>query len=213
MPYMVELPVLNYDFDTIAANGTLILNYNFGGPNYQLIFAAGESDVWAAPYYNASDLSYAGGVVGSKTKRTVTLYACIIGPTTTENQLRTYTSTAAGNYYNIHRALFITNAGECIVPSSWSSYFTSESQIAPYCAANGFRVFSDNYPITYRLTNCTAPNAPTEASGGSEVVINITPSQGYILRSSGVSVVDSNGVSVPYILQGNQIMFTMPYEP
>lgn len=72
---------------------------------------------------------------------------------------------------------------------------------------------SGYYPITYHLTNCTAPDAPTEARNGSDVVISITPSQGYILRSSGVSVVDSNGVSVPYIVQGNQIAFTMPYEP
>lgn len=86
-------------------------------------------------------------------------------------------------------------------------YSSDNEAIADFIAIYG------SIPIVYHLTNCTASSAPTEAVSGEEVVINITPSQGYILRSSGVSVVDSTGVAVPHIVQGNQIAFTMPYAP
>lgn len=89
---------------------------------------------------------------------------------------------------------------------------TSQSDLESELISLGIRPISTGYPIAYNATNCTM-SGPTEASGGTEVVVNVTPSSGYILRSSGVSVIDSTGVTVPHIVQGNQIAFTMPYAP
>ncbi len=68
----------------------------------------------------------------------------------------------------------------------------------------------DSYPINYTLANCTV-SAPSTASPGSDVVIQITPSSGYIFKgSSGVDIRDSDGIRVPFIVNGNQVAFTMP---
>ena len=42
------------------------------------------------------------------------------------------------------------------------------------------------------------------------VTIRVTPNSGYRLLSSGISITQSNGVNVPYQLNGNVITFTMP---
>lgn len=112
-----------------------------------------------------------------------------------------YRSSAWGFTVNANEPLYGSNdnLGYPMIVNPYSSLIEAEQALGIY-------------PITYHLTNCTAPSAPIKAASGTEVVVNITPSQGYILRSSGVSVIDSNGISVPHIVQGNQIAFTMPYE-
>lgn len=68
----------------------------------------------------------------------------------------------------------------------------------------------ESYPIRYTANNCTL-SAPSTASPGQDVVININPATGYSFRgASGVSIVDSYGDNVPFIINGNQIAFTMP---
>lgn len=69
---------------------------------------------------------------------------------------------------------------------------------------------TSTYPINYTANNCTL-SAPSTASPGQDVVININPATGYSFRgASGVTITDSYGDNVPYIVQGNQIAFTMP---
>lgn len=75
---------------------------------------------------------------------------------------------------------------------------------------DGVWVETTSYPINYTLANCTV-SAPSTASPGSDVVIEITPSSGYTFRgSSGVDIRDSDGTRVPFIVNGNQVAFTMP---
>lgn len=67
------------------------------------------------------------------------------------------------------------------------------------------------YPITYRLTNCTAPSAPAEAAVGDTVNVPLVMQQGYdIVTPSTDIVVTNNGVAVPHTYSNGTISFTMP---
>lgn len=67
------------------------------------------------------------------------------------------------------------------------------------------------YHIAYRLTNCTAPSAPTEAAVGDTVNVPLVMQQGYdIVTPSTDIVVTNNGVVVPHTYSNGNISFTMP---
>lgn len=67
------------------------------------------------------------------------------------------------------------------------------------------------HPITYRLTNCTAPSAPAEAAVGDTVNVPLVMQQGYdIVTPSTDIVVTNNGVAVPHTYSNGTISFTMP---
>lgn len=66
-------------------------------------------------------------------------------------------------------------------------------------------------PITYRLTNCTAPSAPTEAVIGDTVTVPLQFSSGYgIVNPSSDVYVTNNGVVVPSQYSNGVLTFTMP---
>lgn len=67
------------------------------------------------------------------------------------------------------------------------------------------------YPITYRLTNCTASSAPTEAAVGDTVNVPFTFPDGYGFPNPTTDVyVYNNGVLVPSSYANNVLTFTMP---
>ena len=68
-----------------------------------------------------------------------------------------------------------------------------------------------NQPITYRLTNCTAPGAPSEAAHGSSVSVVLTPNSGYsFINPSSDIYVTNNGVAVVSSYANGVLHFTMP---
>lgn len=66
------------------------------------------------------------------------------------------------------------------------------------------------YPITYRPTNISFPNAPTEAVVGNTVVVPVTFPDGYGLANPDDLYVQCNGVLVPSTYENGQLTFTMP---
>lgn len=72
-------------------------------------------------------------------------------------------------------------------------------------------VYGIRQPITYRLTNCTAPSAPTEAVIGDTVTVSLQFSSGYgIVNPSSDVYVTNNGVVVPSQYSNGVLTFTMP---
>lgn len=70
---------------------------------------------------------------------------------------------------------------------------------------------SFSYPITYRLTNCTAPSAPTGAAIGDTVTVPFQFTSGYgIVNPSSDVYVTNNGVVVPSQYSNGVLTFTMP---
>lgn len=68
-----------------------------------------------------------------------------------------------------------------------------------------------NRPITYRLTNCTAPSAPTEAGIGDMVTVPFQFTSGYgIVNPSSDLYVTNNGVVIPSQYSNGVLTFTMP---
>ena len=65
--------------------------------------------------------------------------------------------------------------------------------------------------ITYRLTNCTAPDAPQSASSGSEVTVPLIFTEGFgVNNPSTDAYVMNNGVLVPSTYANGVLTFTMP---
>lgn len=66
------------------------------------------------------------------------------------------------------------------------------------------------YPITYRPTNCSFPNAPTEAAVGDTVTVPVAFEEGYGIVNPSDIYVTCNGVSVPSTYNNGTLTFTMP---
>lgn len=66
------------------------------------------------------------------------------------------------------------------------------------------------YPITYRPTNCSFPNAPTEAAVGETVTVAVMFEEGYGIVNPSDIYVTCNGVSVPSTYNNGTLTFTMP---
>lgn len=66
------------------------------------------------------------------------------------------------------------------------------------------------YPITYRPTNCSFPNAPTEATVGDTVMVPVAFNEGYGIVNSSDIYVTCNGVAVPSTYNNGTLTFTMP---
>ncbi len=73
-----------------------------------------------------------------------------------------------------------------------------------------YDVIAPSYPITYRPTNCSFPNAPTEATVGNTVVVPVTFPAGYGLVNESNIYVTNNGVVIPSTYSNGQLTFTMP---
>lgn len=66
-------------------------------------------------------------------------------------------------------------------------------------------------PITYRLTNCTAPSAPQAATAGATVSVQLQFAEGYdIVNPTSDIYVTDNGVIVPSVYSNGTLTFTMP---
>lgn len=91
--------------------------------------------------------------------------------------------------------------------SPYSYYSTNSAAITALLAA----VPSIRYIITYRLTNCTAPSAPTEAIIGETVTVPFQFTSGYgIVNPLSDVYVTNNGVVVPSQYSNGVLTFTMP---
>lgn len=67
------------------------------------------------------------------------------------------------------------------------------------------------YPITYRLTNATAPDAPTEAEIGDTVTVELEFPEGYGIVNPQTDIyVTCNGVTVQSSYSAGRLVFTMP---
>lgn len=70
--------------------------------------------------------------------------------------------------------------------------------------------FGITYQITYHLTNCTAPTAPTSAMTGDTVNVQLQFPSGYSVVNSSDAYVMNNGVIVPSTYSNGTLTFTMP---
>lgn len=77
-------------------------------------------------------------------------------------------------------------------------------------ARNAGYGFLLGFPITYRLTNCTAPDAPSEANIGSTVTVPFVFPDGYGIVNNENVYVTNNGVIVPSTYSDGVLTFEMP---
>lgn len=167
-------------------------------------FASYDTDVYMAVWYHNKL-----GIVAASERPFTVVYSSIYGEYNFINDYSSqYNATDFPNRYSFGGVGGSAGSSPNLV-TPYEYYSTFEAAVIALQQA----VPGITFPITYQLINCTAPNAPVEAVSGANVIVNITPSPGYILRPSSVSVTDSNGVIVQHVLNGNQITFTMPSPP
>lgn len=108
-----------------------------------------------------------------------------------------------GWYYRIDNNAFITGSTSGVQTTLFADLQTALTALTVEEVIN--------YPITYRLTNCTAPSAPTEASVGDTVNVPLQFTTGYgIVNPSSDVYVTNNGVVVPSQYSDGVLTFTMP---
>lgn len=117
------------------------------------------------------------------------------------NTFRQADSTLYGFYYKGIGYQYNTPSNFYVYPNGNSLY-------------EAFRDFNPDlqyYPVNYyHNTGCTITGR-ADAAPGQDVVVTVNVSLGYTFRgASGVTITDSYGARVPFVVNGNQIAFTMP---
>lgn len=131
-------------------------------------------------------------------------------------------------------AAFYSN-GSYMDSKSKQAYNTSTTGLKPYGyreTLGGMSVTNVSYPfgaftsadaavaaivekqnqnsIKYRLTNCSATNAPQYASPGQTVAVHLTIASGFQIMSPDDVYVENNGEKIPSSFVNNTITFVMP---
>lgn len=121
-----------------------------------------------------------------------------------------------GKLYNMAPLWLRTDADESITRDITGIYagltpITSTADLVETLNAYNVRPVSGEFEITYRLTNCSAPTAPTRAGIGDTVTVPFQFMSGYgIVNPSSDVYVTNNGVVVPSQYSNNVLTFTMP---
>lgn len=114
----------------------------------------------------------------------------------------------------IWNAVYDSNIGLYSVHRGATKY-ESNNVLIQYDSENSAIValrnaFSSSYPISYRLTNCSAPSAPMEAVVGDTVNVDFIFPEGYgIVNSASDVYVTNNGVIIPSSYANGRLTFTM----
>lgn len=122
-----------------------------------------------------------------------------------------YYSCIGGPYYVFNSSYTGTYSFTLQDNLSDVTQFNTVSEMLVAVENAGIRPYQSEYPITYRLTNCTAPTAPSEAAAGDTVTVPLSFTSGYgIVNPSSDIYVTNNGVLVPSTYFDGTLTFTMP---
>lgn len=128
----------------------------------------------------------------------------------------TYTSAGISTDNNCRCSSTFRSSGYFVSPDNSASIVAMsragvdlfDSYADAYTALSAYEA---GYPITYRLTNCTAPTAPTEAAVGTTVTVVPQFTSGYgVVNPSSDAYVTNNGVVIPSSYSNGTLTFTMP---
>jgi len=209
MGTVYDVPVTSDSESSVEANGLYIGRFAFGEEQRDLYVGSSISGVKVvAGRYYAADASHPQSFgIGVAAQYPGTCYFVV-------GSYRVQPLT-----YNDAQDIYRTSAGfnglTRIISTPLDLYDGSENElntngIPDLLEAVG--VSPKGYPVFYNSSGCTV-TGPATAPSGTDVVITVTPDSGYSFSNSGVTVVDRDGVRVPFITQGNNIVFTMPYPP
>lgn len=187
--------------NVIVAESSNLFYFKVASSDYQLFMdftgrtiPSGNHVVYAALTISDTPINYT----------TYSEYQDVIRHSATE--LRTFPTTGrkyyVGSYFNT-RNDDATYIGDGIYAD------LTEYTIADGIAATGVSAHGA-LPITYRPTNCSFPNAPTEAEVGDTVNVHVTFPEGYGLVNESNIYVTNNGVVIPSTYSNGQLTFTMP---
>lgn len=197
-------------FDVPAYTGELssmvpICNYNDSiNNNYTFYVSATRAVKAVAGYYQGRGYRGIGVIMMDDNG-----FTCYGKGSSDFYTVNSYINSNYPGVYFVYTGTGVAREGETwYIPSPFIETNNALYDIAgPYL----YNIVKDKYPITYRLTNCTAPSAPTEAVVGDTVTVPITFPEGYgIVNPSSDAYVTCNGVLVPSTYSNGQLVFTMP---
>lgn len=186
--------------ENIVNNGLLALNRG----NYGKLYLGVTSGVVKVNYYYSN---YPILVIGSLTSSQIVYYVEYLTPT--QSSTGNFT-TNEYTYGSVHYRHGFANSDNVPGFSIDTIYYDRQTAAAAMSDGNWDGPVI-NYPITYRLTNCTAPTAPTEAAVGDTVTVSLTFPEGYgVVNPASDAYVSCNGVLVSSTYSNGQLVFTMP---
>lgn len=195
-------------FNNVRDNGILLVsNVNFSSDNDVRVYAAAAASkpditVLAGVYY--SDGHYRGAMAYVSDESSGPSYRfAYVNPDNSRHNL------GSGSFVRVSSTnvwIAMAEIGDNEGTPAIESFSSREEFIAAVVG------WTPSQPITYRLTNCTAPDAPSSAEPGSVVVVPLVFSEGFGIVNSSDAYVMNNGVQVPAIWNPNDntITFNMP---
>lgn len=203
------LPVIDGTQSGLDTGGLLVFNALLNGQHRDIRFAGGAANVLAVFYrFMYDSTEYYGYCVGSYTSGVVGYMTGYYGEIITLRLNNHNYSTPYGTMRAAVSSNYISaNQGGEPVTTYVDLYPDATTAIDAIKAASPT---PPSYPITYHLTNCTAPTAPTEATSGATVTVPLQFTIGYSVVNSSDAYVMNNGVIVPSTYSNGTLMFTMP---
>lgn len=199
---VLDIPVSSVDTPAdIVTSGVKFMISHYGGNLFEYFAVATSANIKVAVALqsNTTREVYGGKNANGSIVRVSSLKNNIPSSSVFTYTLSNYDATRDLYYY-------ISISGSDNQPIDGSPY-PSESAALDAIAESSQPV---TYPITYRPTNCSFPNAPTEAAVGENVVVPVTFPDGYGLANESNIYVTNNGVVIPSTYSNGQLTFTMP---
>lgn len=104
-----------------------------------------------------------------------------------------------------------TSSARLTYNQSGTGYYTDVHDTVLSAISDYGIIPADKFPITYRLTNCAAPTAPSEGAVGDTVTVTPIFPDGYgVINPTTDAYVMNNGVLVPSTWSNGVLTFTMP---
>lgn len=199
---VIALPIISsYDAETLVSNGLPLIEWQgigdttYAGSLYNNVLVAfymiGSSEVGYIGYCKENQASFA---------RTFT------------NNNSEFVTKAINNVRTGITGYFSVGETFSYISSSYPITYKYGIFASLNEALNALASYSPilSYPITYRPTNCTFPNAPTEAAVGDTVTVPVAFQEGYGIVNPSDIYVTCNGVTVPSTYNNGTLTFTMP---
>lgn len=190
------LPVTNNTSESIVENGVLLAEPS--SPNYYSYYYGGSVSGCRVFAYNSNSNQIAAVVVFTEQ---VYYYSYYSADGVRDHYLSS-TVTVDGNTYYYDAYIMFSASNTLYI----DRYSTLEEGIRA-------EFTSVQIPITYYLTNCSAPSAPASVSPGGVVSFSVTVSPGYNIfnpvQGGSISVYQGDNY-IPFTYENGVLTFTAP---
>lgn len=209
-----EFAVVPYIANPVAGDITGWLRVGSGSPHFDSVISTTHNHLVKCAYYKRSSTSYAILAMAKSTGEQIVVYYQNL-----DDRWSLSFATLSNSYEDAKYWSFPSVYPDAPVNTDIPVYYPDGNITALDIAKEALYYSSwdeptppvTQYPITYRLTNATAPDAPTEAEIGDTVTVDLEFPEGYGIVNPQTDIyVTCNGVTVQSSYSAGRLVFTMP---